>query len=81
MTQSPDDSILRRQVLDVIVHVLSATATDPDARVSLLQHLAGNPGSPEMALLAHLTDRYDADDADSPLNEWRQQEGDQAAAY
>jgi hypothetical protein len=62
MTHSSDDSTLRSQVLDVIVDVLSATATCPDARVNLLQHLAGNPGNPEMALLAHLNDRYEADD-------------------
>ena len=80
MTQRPDDSTLRRQVLDVIVDVLSATATCPDARVNLLQHLADNPGNPEMALLAHLSDRYEADDRTGQLKSWRQQGGDAAAA-
>jgi hypothetical protein len=80
MTHSSDDSTLRSQVLDVIVDVLSATATCPDARVNLLQHLAGNPGNPEMALLAHLNDRYEADDTAGRVKGWRQQRGDEAAA-
>lgn len=80
MTHSSDDSTLRSQVLDVIVDVLSATATCPDARVSLLQHLAENPGNPEMALLAHLHDRHEAEHAAGQLKGWRQQRGDEAAA-
>jgi hypothetical protein len=80
MTHSSDDSTLRGQVLDVIVDVLSAAATCPDARINLLQHLAENPGNPEMALLAHLNDRHEADDAASQLKGWRQQRGDGAAA-
>jgi hypothetical protein len=80
MTQSSDGSTLRRQVLDVIVDVLSATATCPDARINLLQHLADNPGNPEMALLAHLSDRYEADDRAGDLKGRRQQGGDAAAA-
>jgi hypothetical protein len=31
-------------------------------RISLLRHLEENPGNPERALLAHLTDRSIADD-------------------
>ena len=52
MEHNSDESTLRRQVLDVIVDVLTADATCPDARASLLQHLEDNPGSPEMGLLA-----------------------------
>ena len=53
---------MRRQVMDVIIDVLSAVATGPDVRTSLLRHLEENPGSPERALLAHLSDRNIADD-------------------
>ncbi|HKS03189.1 MAG TPA: hypothetical protein VJS86_16060 [Arthrobacter sp.] len=53
---------MRRQVMDVIIDVLSAVATGPDVRVSLLRHLEENPGNPEKALLAHLRDRNTADD-------------------
>ena len=80
MMQSSGDSPLRRQVLDIIVDVLSATATCPDARVSLLHHLADNPGNPEMALLAHLRDRYDPDGTACQLNNWRQHDGGDAVA-
>jgi hypothetical protein len=80
MTHNSDDSTLRSQVLDVIVDVLSATATCPDARVNLLQHLAENPGNPDMVLLAHLNDRHEADDPASQLKGWRHQRSDEAAA-
>jgi hypothetical protein len=54
---------MRRQVMDVINVVISAAATGPDVRVSLLRHLDENPGNPEKALLAHLSDRNIPDDA------------------
>jgi hypothetical protein len=48
--------------MDVIIDVLSAVATGPDVRTGLLRHLEENPGNPEKALLAHLSDRNTADD-------------------
>lgn len=62
MTHASEDWTIRRQVMDVIVDVLSAVATGPDVRISLLRHLEENPGNPEKALLAHLSDRSIADD-------------------
>ena len=59
---SDDDWTVRRQVMDVIIDVLSAVATGPDVRTSLLRHLEENPSSPEKALLAHLRDRSITDD-------------------
>lgn len=63
MTYASEDWTMRRQVMDVIIDVLSAVATGPDVRISLLRHLEENPGNPERALLAHLADRSVADDA------------------
>lgn len=80
MEQDSADSTLRRQVLDVIVDVLAATATYPDARASLLQHLEDNPGNPEMGLLAHLSALDKPDHAACQLKDWRQQDGDEATA-
>lgn len=80
MEHNSDESTLRRQVLDVIVDVLTADATCPDARASLLQHLEDNPGSPEMGLLAHLSALYETDHPDCHLQVWRQQDGDEATA-
>lgn len=77
MEQDSEHSTLRRQVLDVIADVLLATATYPDARASLLQHLEDNPGNPERGLLAHLSALDETDHAACKLNDWRQQ-GDQA---
>jgi hypothetical protein len=62
MTSASEDWTIRRQVMDVIIDVLSAVATGPDVRNSLLRHLEENPGNPERALLAHLSDRRIADD-------------------
>jgi hypothetical protein len=62
MAYASEDWTMRRQVMDVIIDVLSAVATGPDVRVSLLRHLEENPGNPEKALLAHLRDRNTADD-------------------
>ncbi|MET3935950.1 flagellar basal body P-ring protein FlgI [Arthrobacter sp. OAP107] len=62
VTYASEDWTMRRQVMDVIIDVLSAVATGPDVRTSLLRHLEENPGSPERALLAHLSDRNIADD-------------------
>ncbi|MDQ1057091.1 hypothetical protein QFZ23_000992 [Arthrobacter globiformis] len=62
MTYVSEDWTIRRQVMDVIIDVLSAVATGPDVRVNLLRHLEENPGNPEKALLAHLSDRSIADD-------------------
>jgi hypothetical protein len=62
MTYASEDWTMRRQVMDVIIDVLSGVATGPDVRISLLRHLEENPGNPEKALLAHLLDRSIADD-------------------
>ena len=62
MTHAAEDRTMRRQVMDVIINVLSEVATGPDVRISLLRHLEENPGNPEKALLAHLRDRRTADD-------------------
>jgi hypothetical protein len=62
MTYASEDWTIRRQVMDVIVDVLSGVATGPDVRISLLRHLEENPSNPEKALLAHLSDRSIADD-------------------
>ena len=62
MTYASEDWTIRRQVMDVIIDVLSGVATGPDVRISLLRHLEENPGNPEKALLAHLSDRSSADD-------------------
>lgn len=62
MEHAPEHWTVRRQVMDVIVDVLSAVATGPDVRTSLLRHLEENPGNPEQALLAHLRDPSIADD-------------------
>ncbi|MDP9692966.1 UNVERIFIED_ORG: hypothetical protein J2X79_000503 [Arthrobacter globiformis] len=62
MTYASEDWTMRRQVMDVIIDVLSAVATGPEVRVSLLRHLEEHPGNPEKALLAHLSDRNIAED-------------------
>ena len=62
MTYASEDWTIRRQVMDVIIEVLSGVATGPDVRISLLRHLEENPGNPEKALLAHLSDRSIDDD-------------------
>ncbi|MFE4544992.1 hypothetical protein [Arthrobacter sp. NPDC056727] len=55
------DDGLRRQIMGVIGHVLADEATDTAVRMALLRHLGENPGSPELALLAHLRDCGDQD--------------------
>ena len=62
MTYASEDRTIRRQVMDVIIDVLSAVATGPDVLISRVRHLEENPGNPERALLAHLSDRRIADD-------------------
>lgn len=48
---------LRRQIVDIILDVLSETEpVRPEVRARMLQHLAENPGHPERALLDHLRD-------------------------
>lgn len=62
MTYAAEEWTIRRQVMGVIIDVLSAVATGPDVRQSLLRHLEEYPGNPEKALLAHLADPSIADD-------------------
>lgn len=50
-------TILREQIIDIILDVLSESApVRPEVRAGLLKHLAENPGNPEKALLEHLRD-------------------------
>jgi hypothetical protein len=50
-------TILREQIIDIILDVLSESApVRPEVRAGLLKHLAENPGNPERALLDHLRD-------------------------
>jgi hypothetical protein len=54
--------IIRRQVLRLIREVLADPDIEEEARAGLLSHLAGHPGDPELALLAHLSDWQDRED-------------------
>ena len=52
-----ENSELRRQIVDIILDVLSESGpVRPEVRARLLQHLSENPGHPEQALLDHLLD-------------------------
>jgi hypothetical protein len=67
----PDEAgqggLLQFQLRRLISGILTDPALDPDMYVSLLGHLAKNPGRPEQALLAHLRDVQSADD----LSPWK----------
>jgi hypothetical protein len=47
---------MRAQVIELILDILATTDVQSDARRRLLQHLASHPGSPEQALLCHLSE-------------------------
>ncbi|GAA1255540.1 hypothetical protein GCM10009589_03380 [Arthrobacter pascens] len=49
-----DRTMLRQQVIDLILDIISATDPQSEVRLRLLRHLAAHPGSPEQALLCHL---------------------------
>lgn len=47
-------TVLRQQVIDLILDIISATDPQSEVRLRLLRHLAAHPGCPEQALLCHL---------------------------
>ena len=49
-----DQTVLRQQVIDLILDIISAADPQSEVRLRLLRHLAAHPGRPEQALLCHL---------------------------
>lgn len=47
-------TVMRHQVVELIIDILSATDPASEVRLRLLRHLAAHPGCPEQALLCHL---------------------------
>ena len=67
--RSIDKTVMRAQVIELILDILATTDLQSEARHRLLQHLALHPGSPEQALLCHLSENAclpPAAGADSP---------------
>jgi hypothetical protein len=54
--RSIDRTVMRAQVIELILDILATTDVQSEARHRLLQHLASHPGSPEQALLCHLSE-------------------------
>jgi hypothetical protein len=54
--RSIDRTVMRAQVIELILDILATTEVQSEARRRLLQHLASHPGSPEQALLCHLSE-------------------------
>ena len=54
--RSIDKTVMRAQVIELILDILATTDVQSEARHRLLQHLALHPGSPEQALLCHLSE-------------------------
>ncbi|RAM35621.1 hypothetical protein DBZ45_19810 [Arthrobacter globiformis] len=54
--RSIDKTVMRAQVIELILDILATTDMESEARHRLLQHLALHPGSPEQALLCHLSE-------------------------
>ncbi|MFE4544393.1 hypothetical protein [Arthrobacter sp. NPDC056727] len=54
--RSIDRTVMRAQVIELILDILATTDVRSEARHRLLQHLASHPGSPEQALLCHLSE-------------------------
>jgi hypothetical protein len=50
----PNRTLMRQQVIDLILDIISATDPQSEVRQRLLRHLAAHPGCPEQALLCHL---------------------------
>jgi hypothetical protein len=50
----PDRTLMRQQVIDLILDIISATDPQSEIRRRLLRHLSAHPGCPEQALLCHL---------------------------
>jgi hypothetical protein len=64
MALAPRGGLLQFQLQRLIDELLAQPDLDPDTRISLLVHVAENPGCPDEALLAHL--RYIQDWEDLP---------------
>lgn len=47
-------TVMRHQVVELILDILAATDPASEVRLRLLRHLAAHPGCPEQALLCHL---------------------------
>lgn len=47
-------TVMRHQVVELILDILAATGPESEVRLRLLRHLAAHPGCPEQALLCHL---------------------------
>lgn len=47
-------TVMRHQVVELIIDILAATDPESEVRLRLLRHLAAHPGCPEQALLCHL---------------------------
>ena len=54
--RSIDRTVMRAQVIELILDILATTDVHSEARHRLLRHLASHPGSPEQALLCHLSE-------------------------
>jgi hypothetical protein len=54
--RSIDKTVMRAQVIELILDILATTDVQSEARHRLLQHLALHPGAPEQALLCHLSE-------------------------
>ncbi len=50
----PERTVMRQQVIDLILDIISATDPQSEVRLRLLRHLAAHPDRPEQALLCHL---------------------------
>lgn len=60
--ETSQGGLLQFQLTRLINEILADPDLDPEMHGSLLEHLAENPGRPELALLAHLRDVQNADD-------------------
>lgn len=47
-------TVMRHQVVELILDILAATAPGSEVRLRLVRHLVAHPGCPEQALLCHL---------------------------
>jgi hypothetical protein len=54
--RSIDKTVMRAQVIELILDILATTDVQSEARHRLLQHLSLHPGAPEQALLCHLSE-------------------------
>ena len=66
--RSIDRTVMRAQVIELILDILATTDVQSESRRRLLQHLASHPGSPEQALLCHLSENACLPPAAGPVN-------------